>query len=95
MVEAVDIRRNDYIASIKADISNMKQLIKTCDDEISSATELLDMCRENKKLRKFKRVVRYDLKCVTKEKKFYERNMKSLYKLLLKAEKYTPGSNQQ
>lgn len=95
MAESVLIRRNDYIASIKADISNMKQLIKTCDDEISSANALLDMCRENKTLRKFKKVVKYDLKCVTKEKKFYERNMKSLYKLLLKAEKYTPGSNQQ
>lgn len=95
MAEAVVIRRNDYIASIKADISNMKQLIKTCDDEIESANELLQMCRENKTLRKFKKVVKYDLKCVTKEKKFYEHNMKSLYKLLLKAEKYTPGTNHQ
>lgn len=95
MAEAVIIRRNDYIASIKADISNMKQLIKTCDDEIEAANELLQMCYDNKTLRKFKKVVKYDLKCVTNEKKFYERNMKSLYKLLLKAEKYTPGTNHQ
>lgn len=86
------IRRNDYIASIQSDISDVKQDIESYDKLLEAANELLRYCKANK-LRKFRRVVKLEMKIMKEKHKFHKRYLKHLMKLRYRAEQYAPGRN--
>ena len=87
----VDIRRNDYLASITASISDAKSQVAECEQLEQQAANLIKYCEENK-LRKMKKVARIELKLAEKRKKFFQRHQADLVSLYEKAYKYAPGS---
>lgn len=85
-----DVRRNDYIASIRYDISEIDTELSMFDSLERQQKELIDYCKKNKLLR-FKWTVQYELKLIRLRNRFNTRFRKKLIKLLSKAERYTPG----
>lgn len=90
MVE-LDIRRNDYIASIRADISETRMSIANYDALSTQCADLINLCA-GWKLRKFRRVARYEYKLLRKKHKWEEKRLKELEHLLYLAERYAPTS---
>lgn len=89
-----DIRRNDYIASIRYDISEIDTELSMFDSLERQQKELIDYCKKNK-LWRFRWTVQYELKLIRLKNRFNVRFRKKLIKLLSKAEKYTPGTGRQ
>lgn len=88
---ALGIRRNDYIAAIRSDISELNVEIASYQELKRQALDLIQYCSDNK-LRKFKRVVKLELKTLDEKHKFHLNYKKHLEKLLYMAEKYAPGN---
>lgn len=88
----MDIRRNDYIASIRHDISELDLDLNMFETLKSQSLELIQYCKDNR-LWRFKRVVKRELRLLISKDKWQRRHRKKLEKLLAKAEKYTPGRN--
>ena len=87
----VDIRRNDYLASITSSIGEAKSQVEESKALEKQATDLINYCHENG-LRKMRKVAKIELKLAGKRKKFFEQQQKDLVDLYEKAYKYTPGS---
>ena len=88
----MDIRRNDYIASIRHDISELDLDLNMFETLKRQSLELIQYCKDNK-LWRFKRVVKRELRLLISKDKWQRRHRKKLEKLLVKAERYTPGRN--
>jgi hypothetical protein len=88
----LDIRRNDYIASIRHDISELDLDLNMFETLKRQNLELIQYCKDNR-LWRFKRVVKRELRLLISKDKWQRRRKKRLVKLLAKAEKYTPGRN--
>jgi hypothetical protein len=54
--------------------------------------ELIQYCKDNR-LWRFKRVVKRELRLLISKDKWQRKRRKKLEKLLVKAERYTPGRN--
>ena len=89
----MDIRRNDYIASIRHDISELDLDLNMFETLKRQNLELIQYCKDNK-LWRFKRVVKRELRLLISKDKWQRRRRKKLEKLLAKAERYTPGRNE-
>lgn len=87
----IDMRRNDYLASIMDSISEAKNEVAACKELEKQALDLMDYCKQNK-LRKFKKVAQLELRLIQKKKKFFERYQGDLLVLYEKACTNTPGS---
>lgn len=87
----VDIRRNDYLASITASISDAKSQVAECGHLEKQATDLINYCSENH-LHKMKKVAKIELKLAKKRHKFFTQMQADLVDLYEKAYKYIPGS---
>lgn len=87
----VDIRRNDYLASITASINDAKSQVTECEQLEKQATDLIHYCEENR-LRKMKKVAKLELKLATKRKKFFQGMQADLVDLYEKAYRHAPGS---
>lgn len=83
-------RRNDYIASIRSDLTEIDISVSATGRIMDDIVSLIQTCKENKDW-KLMRVLKLDLK----NEKFYikqlMRRKKKLQKLLYVAEKYVPG----
>lgn len=83
-------RRNDYIASIRSDLTEIDISVSATGRIMDDIMSLIQTCKENKDW-KLMRVLKLDLK----NEKFYikqlMRRKKKLQKLLYVAEKYVPG----
>lgn len=88
---ALGIRRNDYIAAIRSDISELNAEIASYQELKRQALELIQYCSDNK-LRRFKKVAKLELKTLDEKHKFHLKYKKHLEKLLYMAEKYAPGN---
>lgn len=86
----VDIQRQNYIAAIRSSISDVDLELRNRKSDIQQIEDLIEYCKANK-LRKFKRVVKFELKLANKKAKWLEDYKKDLVKLLSKAERYAPG----
>ena len=86
----VDIQRQNYIAAIRSSISDVDLELRNRKSDIRQIEDLIEYCKANK-LRKFKRVVKFELKLANKKAKWLEDYKKDLVKLLSKAERYAPG----
>lgn len=84
------IRRNDYIASIRSDISDINIELQMYDTVRKQCLELIQYCKDNH-LWRFKRVVKRECKLLEKRHKWQVRHKRELSKLLAAAEKHTPG----
>ena len=93
--EAVLIRRNDYLAAIRSDLSDVRNDISEYDGALKDSKELLSICKGSRAMRRMRRVLKAEIRILKWKHKLDIRHEKRLYKLLLKAEKYTPGSNEQ
>lgn len=91
---SLGIRRNDYIAAIRSDISDVKTTLAEYQELKRQALELIQYCKDNK-LYKFKRVAKMELKLLDAKHKWHLRYKKKLEKLLYKAEKFAPGGTRQ
>lgn len=89
----MDIRRNDYIASIRHDISELDLDLNMFETLKRQSLELIQYCKDNR-LWRFKRVVKRELRLLISKDKWQRKRKKRLVKLLAKAEKYTPGRNE-
>lgn len=90
MVE-LDIRRNDYIASIRADISELRMSVAQFDALSTQCTDLINLCT-GWKLRKFRRVAKYEYKLLCKRHKWEQKRLKEMEHLLYLAERYAPSA---
>ena len=90
----LSIRRNDYIAAIRSDITEVNVALGMYQDLKREAYELIAYCKENH-LWRFRRVAKYELKLLNKKHRWQKRQLKRLQKLLYKAEKYTPGTRRE
>lgn len=83
-------RRNDYIASIRSDLTEIDISVSATGRIMDDIVSLIGTCKENRDW-KLMRVLKLDLK----NEKFYikqlMRRKKKLQKLLYVAEKYVPG----
>ena len=89
----MDIRRNDYIASIRHDISELDLDLNMFETLKRQSLDLIQYCKDNR-LWRFKRVVKRELRLLISKDKWQRRRRKKLEKLLAKAERYTPGRNE-
>lgn len=89
----MNIRRNDYIAAIRHDISELNVELNMFETLKRQSLELIQYCKDNR-LWRFKRVVKRDLRLLISKNKWQRKHKKKLTKLLVKAEKHTPGRNQ-
>lgn len=88
---AIGIRRNDYIAAIRSDISELNAEIASYQELKMQALNLIQYCSDNK-LRRFKKVAKLELKALDAKHDWHLRHKKKLEKLLYMAEKYAPGT---
>ena len=83
-------RRNDYIASIRSDLTEIDISLSATGRIMDDIMALIQTCKENKDW-KLMKVLKLDLK----NEKFYIKQLttrkKKLQKLLYVAEKYVPG----
>ena len=92
--EALGIRRNDYIAAIRSDISELNIALNEYQSLKRQALDLIQYCKNNK-LRKFKRVAKKELKLLDKKHKWHLRYKKQLEGLLVAADRYAPGAKRE
>lgn len=92
--EALGIRRNDYIAAIRHDISEVTTSLGEYQELKKQAYELLQYCKDNK-LRKFKKVVKKEIKILNRKNKWHKRYKKQLEELLVAADRYAPGAKRE
>lgn len=90
MVE-LDIRRNDYIAAIRHDITELRMSLDNYEALETQCTDLINLCA-GWKLRKFRRVAKYEYKLLVKKHKWELKRLEELTKLLYLAEKYAPSA---
>lgn len=88
---ALGIRRNDYIAAIRSDISELNAEIASYQELKRQALDLIQYCSDNK-LRRFKKVAKLELKTLDEKHNWHLKHKKRLEKLLYMAEKYAPGN---
>lgn len=93
--ELIVVRRNDYLAAIRDDLSDVQHDISLYDDSLKNGEATIDLCKNNRSMKKFKRVVKLEIRILKWKYKMDLKYQKKLLKLLGKAEKYTPGSNAQ
>ena len=87
----IDIQRQNYIADIRASISEIDADLAVCENDLKQIGDLLEYCKANK-LRKFRRkVVKQELRIAERRKKDLTRQRKDFVKLLAMAERYAPG----
>lgn len=80
-------RRNDYIASIKSDIFDIDQRLKTLEEQASDARDLRSLSKINKEWRLW-RMSRYELRCLKKQVKRLTKTRKELARHLYMAENW-------
>lgn len=93
--ECVIIRRNDYLAAIRSDLNAVRNDISEYDGALKESKELLLICKGSRAMRRMRRVLKAEIRILKWKHKYDIRHEKRLRKLLFKAEKYTPGSNEQ
>ena len=92
--EALGIRRNDYIASIRSDISELTTELSNYQELKRQCLELIRYCSDNK-LRKCKKVAKRELKLLNKKHDFQLRHKKRLEGLLAMAYECVPGARRE
>ena len=88
------IRRNDYIAAIRSDISELTIDLNNYQELKRQCLELIQYCKLNK-LRDFKKVAKMELKLLDNKHAWQLKHKKRLEKLLYKAEKSAPGAKEE
>lgn len=88
---SLGIRRNDYIAAIRSDISELNAEIASYQELKMQALDLIQYCSANK-LRRFKKVAKLELRTLDEKHNWHLKHKKRLEKLLYMAEKYAPSN---
>ena len=83
-------RRNDYLASVRYDISEIDTELGRYPSLRRQQVELVQRCKDSKKFR-FGLVCKYELKLMDARHKWLVKHRKKLVKLLAAAEKHAPG----
>lgn len=92
--ESLGLRRNDYISSIRSDISEVKTELANYGELRRQSIELIKYCKDNR-LRTCLRAARMELKLLDKKHRFDLQRKRDLEKLLYKAEKAVYGNERQ
>lgn len=87
---SLDIQRQNYIADIHHSISEVELELRNIDRDMKQIDDLIDLCKVNK-MRKFKKVVKFEKKIALKKKDWLIFHKKQLVTLLGLAERYAPG----
>ena len=81
----VILKRSDFIAGIRSDISDLRQFITNSEYEMSTIQDRIQFAKEQK-LRKFRALEKRELRILKKRIKRAESTIKELQTLLLFAE---------
>lgn len=80
-------RRNDYIASIRSDISDLDLRLRTIEGQLEASQELRDVSRFNREWRIW-RMTRFETRCLKKQARRLRKTRKELARHLYLAEKW-------
>ena len=80
-------RRNDYIASIRSDMSDANLRLRTIEEQLEKSRELRDLSKFNREW-KIWRMARYEERCLKKQARRLRKTKKELARHLYLAEKW-------